>query len=164
MAPEPALNIFEKHNHRTCRASAIKDARRFCQHAGLRLTPVRARVLEILLETHTALGAYDILERLKDETRRHQPPVVYRALEFLIANGFVHRLERLNAFTACCCAGTGHEPMFLICQGCHKVAEAPLAGLGAKINAAAAGLGFQAKSSVVEILGRCQSCQTALQP
>lgn len=159
MASTQCQNIFEKHNHGTCRKSGMKDARAFCQGAGLRLTPVRARVLEILLESHMALGAYDILDRLQGEGGSHQPPVVYRALDFLVANGFVHRLERLNAFTACTHAGEGHEPMFLICQECRQVAETPLAGLGAEIDRSAAAFGFQALSRVVEVLGRCPACR-----
>ena len=152
-------NVFGKHDHKRCRVSAISEARSFCKENGLRLTPVRARVLEILLESHKALGAYDILDRLKAEGLGGQPPVVYRALDFLVANGFVHKLERLNAFTACNHASAAHEAMFLICQKCLNVAEEPLDALTPRIDRAANGLDFHVVSRVVEVVGFCPSCQ-----
>ena len=139
----------------------MKDVRSYCQAEGLRLTPVRARVLEILLESHRALGAYEILDRLKADGMGSQPPVVYRALDFLLAHGFVHKLERLNAFAACCQPDHGHEPIFMICEHCQTVAETPLGRLAAQIDRSAHVLGFQVASRVVEITGRCPACQQA---
>ncbi|NOX74433.1 MAG: transcriptional repressor [Alphaproteobacteria bacterium] len=159
MPQPPDPNIFQKHNHRSCRSSGMKEARAFCKAQGLRLTPVRARVLEILLESHKALGAYDILARLKEDNLGSQPPVVYRALEFLVGNGFAHKLERLNAFAACCQPDAAHEPMFLICQNCRKVAETPLQPIGREIDRAAADLGFAVVSRMVEVTGTCPTCQ-----
>lgn len=159
MALAPPANVFEKHNHRQCLTGGMKGARSFCQAKGLRLTPVRARVLEILLENHRAMGAYEILERLNSEDLGRQPPVVYRALDFLVANGFVHKLERLNAFAACCQPELGHQPMFLICQDCSQVAEMPIGQLGLQIDQSADILGFQVTSHVIELLGSCAACQ-----
>lgn len=160
--PDPAQpNPFVKHNHRHCRTAGLREAKDYCTSQGLRLTPVRARVLEILLETHQALGAYDILDRLKEDGLGGQPPVVYRALDFLVAHGFVHRLERLNAFTACVHPSQGHEPMFLICSECKQVAETALASLAQDIDRAAGNLGFSVQSRVVEVVGRCPNCQAA---
>ena len=156
-----ADNVFRKHDHRKCRAGAMEEARKLCVARGVRLTPTRERVLDILLESHQALGAYDILERLHKEGRPGQPPVVYRALEFLVAQGFVHRLERLNAFAACAHGADGHEPLFLICSDCRQVAEAPLGALSAEIDHHADALGFSAQSRVVEVLGLCPSCREA---
>jgi len=158
MARHLSHNIFEKHNHRHCRVSAMSDARDLCAGENLRLTPIRARVLEILLESHKAMGAYEILERLQAEGHRGQPPVVYRALEFLVAHGLAHRLERLNAFVACNHVGAGHGPIFLICEVCQRVAEAPLGPLAGEIDTLAAGVGFTAASRVVEISGLCPAC------
>mgnify|MGYP002634135862 CR=1 FL=1 len=161
MQAESGPNPFVAHNHRHCKTTGLAGLRAFCQAKGLRLTPVRARVLEILLESHKALGAYDILDRLKAEGLAAQPPQAYRALEFLVGNGFVHRLERLNAFTACAHPADGHEPMFLICGDCKQVAEASLDGLTANIDRAANALGFTAQSRVVEVVGLCPSCLVA---
>jgi Fur family transcriptional regulator, zinc uptake regulator len=159
MSGEQVQNIFIDHNHRKCRSSGMKDAQAYCKGEGLRLTPVRARVLEILLESHKALGAYDILERLNADNLGNQPPVVYRALEFLVSHGFVHKLERLNAFAACCQPDLGHEPMFLICQDCQQVAETSLGRLGLSIDQAAAGMGFAVSSRMIEVIGLCPNCK-----
>ncbi|MDA0222527.1 MAG: hypothetical protein O3C11_04275 [Proteobacteria bacterium] len=99
MSEDPGPNPFVKHNHRQCRTSGLREAQDFCTIRGLRLTPVRARVLEILLESHSALGAYDILDRLKADGLGGQPPVVYRALDFLS-----DRVICLNGHV--CCEGT----------------------------------------------------------
>jgi Fur family zinc uptake transcriptional regulator len=159
MPANSTTNVFEKHNHRLCRTGGMSDARTYCLDNGLRLTPVRARVLEILLESHKALGAYDILDRLKADQMGSQPPVVYRALDFLVEHGFAHKLERLNAFAACCQPDLGHEPMFLICQDCRQVAETPLGQMTSQIDRSAVDLGFAVTSRVVEVIGRCPSCQ-----
>ncbi len=159
MPQAETANVFVRHNHRHCTRAGLKDARDFCAENDLRLTPTRERVLEILLESHKALGAYDILERLRSEGRSSQPPVVYRALEFLVENGFVHRLERLNAFTACSASPAPHEPMFLICQNCRKVAEAPVSSLIPEISNQARALGFDVRARMVEVIGLCPGCQ-----
>ncbi|MEL6691127.1 MAG: transcriptional repressor, partial [Pseudomonadota bacterium] len=91
---------FEPHDHGACISDALAAADAQCAERNVRLTPVRRRVLEILLEEHHALGAYDVLDRLRDEGLGSQPPVAYRALEFLVKEGLAHRIERLNAFVA----------------------------------------------------------------
>jgi Fur family transcriptional regulator, zinc uptake regulator len=116
---------FETHDHSHCAADVLEKAGAMLHHSGARLTPVRKRVLEILLEDHRAFGAYDVLERLTAEGFANQPPVAYRALEFLVENGLAHRIARLNAFAACMHPGTDHAPAFFICQTCKSVAEAP---------------------------------------
>ncbi|KAF0174317.1 MAG: Fur family transcriptional regulator zinc uptake regulator [Rhodobacteraceae bacterium] len=128
---------------------------------GLRLTPVRRRVLEILLEAHRALGAYDVLTRLAAEGFGNQPPVAYRALDFLEEQGLAHRIRRLNAFTACMHPGETHAPAFLICRGCDAVAEAPAAPVLVALEAAAADTGFVIERSNIEALGLCPACQAA---
>ena len=102
--PEPIG--FARHDHSACIADTVAAVAARCAADGLQLTPVRRRVLEILLERHRALGAYEILDVLRDEGLGSQPPVAYRALEFLTKHGFAHRIERLNALdTAMVTAG-----------------------------------------------------------
>jgi Fur family zinc uptake transcriptional regulator len=155
---EAALTALAPHDHRACRAAALAEARAVCAERGLRLTPMRERVLEILLEEHTALGAYDVLRRLTDEGAGPQPPVAYRALDFLVSNGFAHRIERLNAYVACTCPGEGHVPAFLICRGCGVVAETRAPALSDEIVAQAEALGFRIETPVVEVAGTCADC------
>lgn len=161
MSLHDAPPAFHPHDHGLCAAEAMASARAACAAAGLRLTPARARVLEILLESHKALGAYDVLERLRAEGRPASPPVAYRALEFLVGNGFAHRIEKLNAFVACGRPGAGDPPAFLICRGCRQVAETSAAPAAAALGPAAAGLGFRVERTVVEVEGLCPACQGA---
>ncbi len=150
---------FSAHDHADCTADVLAQAEALVAEGGLRLTPVRKRVLEILLEAHRALGAYDVLNRLAAEGFGNQPPVVYRALDFLVEHGLAHRIQRLNAFAACMHPGTAHAPVFLICRTCHVVAEADGAGVGAALLAAAGA--FAVERSTVEALGLCPACKVA---
>jgi Fur family zinc uptake transcriptional regulator len=93
-------NVFAPHDHANCTQSALTTVERACAERGLRLTPIRKRTLEILLEGHHALGAYDVLQKLSDDGLADKPPMAYRALNFLVEHGFVHRVERLNAYVA----------------------------------------------------------------
>ena len=150
---------FAPHDHSHCAGGVLARAEVLVADRGVRLTPVRKRVLEILLEAHRALGAYDVLQRLAAEGFGNQPPVAYRALEFLVENGLAHRIRRLNAFTACMHPGEEHSPAFLICRLCDAVAEAPAAPVRAALDKAAAGLGFVIERRNVEALGLCPACQ-----
>ena len=141
-------------------SAALHAAETACKARGLQFTKVRRRVLEILAEAHNAMGAYDVLARLSHEGLGSQPPVAYRALTFLVDQGFAHRIERLNAFVACAHPGADHAPVFMICRACGKVAEAE-ADLGGYLAAKAAQSGFRIEQTVVEAQGLCPDCQTA---
>lgn len=160
-AHSPADPAFGAHDHTHCASDALVRAEAVAEAAGARLTPVRRRVLEILLEDHRALGAYDVLRRLAAEGFGNQPPVAYRALDFLVEQGLAHRIRRLNAFTACMHPGTVHAPAFLICRACDAVAEAPAAPVRAALDDAAAALGFVIERSNIEALGLCPACDRA---
>lgn len=150
---------FDRHDHSACAHAAMTRATDLAAARGLRLTPVRRRVLEILLERHQALGAYEVLERLAAEGLGKQPPVAYRALEFLVDNGLAHRIQRLNAFTACQSQHEdGHAPAFLICRECQTVAEMDADGLRAELGAAAGQAGFTVERATIEAMGLCSAC------
>ena len=152
---------FAAHDHAHCAHDALERAEALTRASGARMTPVRRRVLEILLEEHKALGAYDVLARLATEGFGNQPPVAYRALEFLVDQGLAHRIQRLNAFTACVHPGQDHAPAFLICRLCHMVAEAGATAARASLEAEAARAGFQVERSTIEALGLCPNCREA---
>ena len=152
---------FRSHDHDGCRRAALAAVEESCAARGLRFTPMRRRVLEILLENHSALGAYDVLRRLTDEGSAPQPPVAYRALDFLVENGFAHRIEKMNAYVACAAPGSGHSAAFLICRNCGAVAELDAARAAPMLEASAAGAGFAVDRAVIEIEGLCAACQTA---
>ncbi len=152
---------FSSHDHGSCVSSALAQAEAACAVRKVQLTPVRRRVLEILLESHEAMGAYDVLARLDAEGLGSKPPVAYRALSFLVEQGFVHRIEKLNAFVACAHPGATHDPAFMICRGCGKVAEAQA---GAALEKPAAASGFIVEQTVIEAEGLCPACQPEARP
>lgn len=153
---------FESHDHAACQSAGVARADQLCTERGLRLTPIRRRVLELLLEEHRARGAYDILDRLRAENLGSQPPVVYRALDFLTAHGFAHRIESLNAFVACARPHDTHTPVFQICTNCQLVAELPFAPIREKLAEMAQDSGFRMSHANVEVTGLCPACQAAV--
>lgn len=155
----PAALAFRRHDHSRCAATALTEAEARAQADGLRLTPVRRRTLEILLEAHRAMGAYEVLDRLAEEGFGRQPPVAYRALDFLVTHGLAHRVQRLNAFAACSHPGEDHQPAFLICRICNGVAEASAAHPRAALDAAAAEVGFAVERASIEAVGLCPRCR-----
>jgi Fur family zinc uptake transcriptional regulator len=158
---------FSNHDHRQCIDSAVSTARQLCEERGVRLTPLRAQVLELVWQSHRPLGAYAILELLAQEEgeggkpRRLAPPTVYRALEFLQEQGLVHRLSSLNAFIGCQHPHQHHHSQFLICRSCQAVVEIADGGINEAIQAAAGRAGFAAEGAGVEITGRCPGCRDA---
>lgn len=150
---------FARHDHVGCIVGAMRSAEWRCAAEGLHFTKVRRRVLEILLDAHVAIGAYDILDRLRREGLGSLPPTVYRALDFLVTNGFAHRIERRNAFVACARPGTAHEPAFLICRGCDTVAETAVPDMALAFGPAARATGFAIAGAVLEAEGLCPACQ-----
>ena len=150
---------FPCHNHDDCMSDMIARAEARCKELRLNLTPVRRRTLEILLDEHRAVGAYDLLARLAAEGLGSQPPVAYRALDFLVRAGLAHKIEALNAYVACTHSGGDHAPAFLICRGCNSVAEANTAPAAGRLDKAAREAGFQIERTVVEAQGLCPECQ-----
>lgn len=156
--PRPDPVGFGRHDHAHCVQSALDQADERCAAQGLRFTPVRRAALECLLQDHRALGAYEVLDRLREAGFGSQPPVAYRALEFLVAHGFAHRIERLNAFVACAHPGAAHSPAFMICRSCDAVAEAQSAAARGDLGEAARTVGFRIERTVVEAEGLCPDC------
>ena len=151
----------DQHDHRDCVAVALEDAKAVCIERGVRLTPVRQRVLEIVWQGHRPLGAYAILEVLSGEGHSPAPPTVYRALEFLLTQGLVHRLSSLNAFVGCSRPGHPGAGQFLLCTVCGTAAELNDPGLERAIERGAAAEGFVSNEHTVEISGVCPNCREA---
>jgi len=163
MASSKPLGVFPApgHDHAVCVADALEAAEERCRARGLRFTPLRRRVLEIVWNRHAPSGAYDILEELRDGTRSAAPPTVYRALEFLVEHGFVHKIESLNAFVGCGRESDNHAGQFLICKRCQQVGELDDPEIAALIEKKAATLGFKVAQPTVEIMGICRECGAA---
>ena len=159
-----AHTAFQPHDHARCVADGLLAAERHCAAQRLQFTASRRRVLEILLEEHRAMGAYEILDRLRQEGLGAQPPVAYRALDFLTEHGFAHRIEGLNAFIACTHPGARHAPAFLICRSCNRVVEDEADLMAGELGRAARDAGFTVERSVREAIGLCPACVAQVRP
>jgi Fur family zinc uptake transcriptional regulator len=147
------------HDHGRCASAALAHAEALCAERAQRLTPMRRHVLQALLASHRPLGAYEIIERLADPARP-APITIYRALDFLRDNGLVHRIESRNAFVACVHDHAGDNPVvFLICERCGAVGEAPGGAIAEALKASSRAAGFAPKSPVIEIAGICSHCR-----
>jgi Fur family zinc uptake transcriptional regulator len=148
------------HDHGRCTADAIDHAERVCKLRSQKFTPIRRQVLRALLSSHRPLGAYEVIDQLAKSMPRPAPITVYRALDFLIENGLVHRIESRNAYLACAHDhDTAAMVAFLICDACGSVGEIPAIPAAQGLNTAARATGFAPKMSVVEITGTCAHCR-----
>jgi Fur family zinc uptake transcriptional regulator len=150
------------HDHDHCVSHALAEADSLCARQGVRLTALRKRVLELVWQSHRPLGAYDILAVLSEQDgRRAAPPTVYRALDFLLENGLVHRIASLNAFMGCNHPEHPHQGQFLICRNCHTAIELEQPAIAAAIDSAAGSVGFAVEGQTVEAVGLCSNCRKA---
>ncbi len=150
--PEP------HHNHSHCTAELLSRAERTCERRGSRLTGQRRDVLNCVAQSHSAVGAYDIIERMAAHGPRPAPITVYRALDFLEAHGLVHKIESRNAFVACTHAHDGQPAAMLICETCGLVAELDAPSVFATLGKAASAQGFTPRRMMVEVSGACNAC------
>ena len=157
--PMPSPFPSERHDHHACVAEALAQARAVCTEQGGRLTPQRQQILELVWQEHKPVGAYELLDRLRESGIKAAPPTVYRALDFLLAHGLIHRIESLNAFTGCSAPGTPHQGQFLVCSQCHRVAELDDSAIDRQLDASARKLGFEIEHRTVEVSGLCASCR-----
>ena len=156
----------DPHHHVHDAAGFVAAVERACNERGLRLTAIRARVLGLVAQAGRPIKAYDLLEQIRlDNSREGEgagaaaPPTVYRALDFLLANGFIHKLESINAFVACHHPNAAqHSVPFLICNRCHSATELEDAGIVETLDAAARALGFAPQAQTLEVHGLCARC------
>lgn len=147
------------HDHAACVASAMARASKICAERGRRWTPLRQRVLELVWQSHQPVKAYELLEQLRTEGQGSAaPPTVYRTLDFLLAEGLVHRLASLNAFVGCASPDHRHAGQFLICRHCHAVAELDDADVTRLLDERAQALGFTLTDQTIELEGVCPRC------
>ena len=147
------------HDHSKCIDDAIAAAETRCARDGRSFTALRRQVLELVWSSHGPVGAYDLLDMLRAERRNAAPPTVYRALEFLLACGLIHRIESLNAFIGCDHPDEAHSGQFLICRDCGLVAELDDAEISGVLARKARALGFVDERATVELRGRCPECR-----
>ena len=161
--PVPRSGRFARagHDHDSCVRRALTGAEALCAARGARLTSLRRRVLELVWESHVPLGAYELLAMLRESGRPAAPPTVYRALDFLLEQGLVHRLASRNAYVGCAHPGHDGPTQFLICQRCGRVAELDDPAITEAIAGAARARGFASSRHTVEVSGTCPDCRSA---
>jgi Fur family transcriptional regulator, zinc uptake regulator len=159
VAPARMPFMHREHDHAHCIDDALERADLHCREKGQRLTPLRRRVLELVWASHEPVKAYDLLAHLRTDNPRAAPPTVYRALEFLMQEGFIHRLSTLNAFVGCGQPGDTHVGQFLICTRCGAAAEMDDPDLDALLTERATTLGFEVEQTTVELAGCCANCK-----
>jgi Fur family zinc uptake transcriptional regulator len=160
VARKSAVFPAPDHDHDRCATDALAHAEALCAARAQRLTPIRRQVLQALLQSHRPLGAYEIIDRMKDGNAATPPITVYRALDFLREQGLVHRIESRNAFIACIHNHASGDPVvFLLCEQCGAVGEAASDALAGAVKAAARHAGFAPKTPVIEIAGVCGHCR-----
>jgi Fur family transcriptional regulator, zinc uptake regulator len=136
----------------------LERAAQACTRQGANLTELRQRVLRLVLEAEGPLTAYQLLDRLKATHKGAVPPTIYRALDFLMEQRLIHKLERLNAFIPCAETGHLHPAQFLICRQCGSVAEIEDRKAAKALEHAAERQGFHPRNTIVEIEGTCAAC------
>lgn len=146
------------HDHQGCIDHALGEAERLCESRGVRFTSLRRKVLELIWSNHESVKAYDLLDALRAFDSSAKPTTVYRALDFLLEQGLVHRVESLNAFVGCRQPGGRHELLLLICDHCHRVDEraAPEFMAAARLEIRSAE--FRPRRQSFEIHGLCADC------
>lgn len=137
----------------------LEQAKSVCQQRGARFTRIREQVFILLTKHEGAVGAYDLLEELKIIDSAAKPATIYRALDFLSQQGFVHKIESINAFILCHhFSDCSHPVQLLICDQCGHVEEIQSNNLDLTIRAMADASGFSITHQIVEAHGKCQAC------
>lgn len=140
----------------------VSEVERVCRQRGLRLTPIRANALRLIADTGRPVKAYELLDRMKATHEAAAPPTVYRALEFLLEHGFIHKLSSINAFVGCHHpGGEQHAVPFLICDRCHGATELEDERIVESLDARARALGFVPRAQTLEVHGLCAQCAKA---
>ncbi len=146
------------HDHQQCVDNALATAEQLCAQRGVQLTAIRHQVLELIWQSHKAVKAYELLDRFKPINSTAKPTTIYRALDFLMAQGLVHRVESLNAFIGCRCSNHNHEQLLLICKRCQEVEERTPEKVLTELSYELTQAGFTAHSKSIEIHGICRRC------
>lgn len=152
------------HGHASIRCGAdwLAHVDRECARRGLRMTPSRHQVVALIAAHRGSIKAYELLAELKRMLPKAAPPTIYRALDFLLAHGFIHRIESINAYAPCVAPGPAGHAAFLICDVCHAAEEVDESKANAALDAAARRAGFAPVAQTLEVHGVCRDCQAAV--
>ena len=151
--------MLDCQDHEACIESAMREAEAICQEKGLRFTELRREVLRLIWVSHVPAKAYDILENLKGKEWSAKPPTVYRALDFLVETGLVHKLDSISAYIGRSHPREENACYFLICTDCNEAKEYCSSELSDAIESAWDNNSFRPKKITLEVLGQCNACR-----
>ncbi len=148
------------HDHARCVDRALSGAAEICFQNGERMTANRKAVYLQVLSSHKAQNAAEIADGLaRDGKRSVSPMMVYRALDFLVEQGLIHKISSLNAYIGCAEPMTARAHCFLICTVCGVVTDYHDEAVVQQLTKHIRAIGFNPKSPVVEVPGICPFCQ-----
>jgi len=170
MPPKPPAKLSQfsqiaqlactQHDHSDCIDSALEKAKHLCQQKKARLTDTRENVLKLIWASHQPLGAYAIMDALRERSQKSiAPPTVYRALDFLLELGLIHRINSLNAYIGCLSPESEHHSHFVICRQCHIALEFEPDVVEHALTGVIASSGFKVENQSLELIGLCPQCQ-----
>ena len=145
-------------SHKSCIKEALTEAKNICGQRGVKLTKLRENVLKLIWKKHSYVKAYDLLEELREIDHSAKPPTVYRSLDFLMENGFIHKIQSLNAFVGCSHPSEHDECYFLICKECQSIEECHSKNINEFVQSTFNTNNFSANQVTLEISGICQEC------
>lgn len=145
-------------NHENCISTTINQVEKICAENGLRFTKIRKAVLEIIWESHRPIKAYDILTKISNINYSEKPPTVYRALDFLMENGFVHKINSLNSYVGCSHPNEHSDCYFIICSICNEVQECCDSTITKTIKKILNKNTFKHDYIALEVNGQCNYC------
>lgn len=145
--------------HQHCINTALKHAESICAEKGVRFTSIRKRVLELVWAEHEPMKAYDLLAKLQKEDSSAKPPTVYRALDFLLEHGLIHKIHRLNAYVGCGDPYERRRCFFLICTKCHTLQEGHEEGYQLLMEHVSKAYDFKVTDTIFELEGVCSNCK-----
>ena len=151
--------MLDCQDHEVCIEKAMREAESICQEKGLRFTDLRREVLRLIWLSHIPAKAYDILENLKGKEWSAKPPTVYRALDFLLETGLVHKLDSINAYIGRSHPRDHNGCYFLICTDCNEAKECCSPELSDAIELAWNKNSFKPKKITLEVFGQCSACR-----
>lgn len=161
MSDEIAHNLHAHHPHHHDAEGFVRAVEDASEERGLRLTPLRKEVLGLIAATDKPIKAYDLLDQLREKHGSAAPPTVYRALDFLLENGFIHKLSSINAFVSCHHPAEAHQVPFLICDKCSGAQEVCDERVADLIETQARAQGFVPRAQTLEVHGICRDCRHA---
>jgi len=141
------------------KSAYLDAARRHCESRGCRLTELRQQVLELVLEHPGVVKAYQVLADLQRQRGAAAPPTVYRALDFLVEQGLLHKVDALNGFIVCHHFDCKHDGLILVCEHCGGVEELDATGCLSSLTDAMDKVGFIPSAQNLVLTGTCQSCR-----